>query len=149
MPCKCWGQGTGEKGAKLLACLGKWATGTEGWTATARRAFIERLSRDAARAGTVPAEGGRDFDTWLADMVVRYPLNAFEASDPFWTCIGVPKDQAQTQLTGGAGWYYEAAFEASGSILGVGAPETGFPTWALVLLGLVVVGGGAYMLLKD
>jgi hypothetical protein len=81
----------------------------------------------------------------------NYPTRYLTASNSFWTCIGVTRDDAVTQASRASGPYYDAMVSVMNHVRGTeeGTPDKpgGVPWWAWLLVG-GAVGAGVYLVVR-
>ena len=85
-----------------------------------------------------------------AGYAVAYATRALGPDDAFWRCLGTDAGTAISQMTALSGPYYDAAQGAANAISSSegGSNGSGIPTWAWILGGVALVGGGAYLLTR-
>jgi len=150
----------GEMGSdRFLPCLA-YALGLPGshsdnWSLDLHVALYEEL----AKLAEVQNDRGEDHDTiaavpWGSEpaatgvYVMDAPTLLFPADNEFWTCLGISAVDAEAQMDAESGAYYDivsVAAERVARVEGAKKKDEGIPTWALVVGGLGVAGGVAYL----
>lgn len=161
MPCMTCQQRFGQLDASrfipcLRAALGMPAGGNV-WGSAEHRALYDSVAVlgpvQAARGMTAAQIMAIPFGAepeMAAGYASGYPTSMLAPDNAFWRCFGVDSTAAHDQMAAGRGPYYEAVRAASNvvAVAEGGRAEGGIPTWAWVLGGAALLGGGAYLLTR-
>ena len=155
MPCLC-----GTPAGTLLSCLQRHlgVPSSAKWDEAAHRALYLKLStivnvqanRHQTAAEIASVGWGAEADN-TGVYAGNFPTSYIVASDPFWSCVGVSRDEAYRQSVS-EGPYRDAMVALMQHVRGAeqASPDKsgGVPWWGWALGGVAVV-GGAYLLLRE
>jgi hypothetical protein len=144
---------------RFLPCLRE-ALGLPGgadvWDVAMHTALYAVLAEDVEIQNLRAADKGAIADVaWCAEpeitagYVMAFPTKFIPEDDNFWICLGITNTNAAQQLADESGTYYDLVSTIANRVSKKEGGEEvtgGIPTWAWVVGGLALAGGGAYLI---